>query len=74
MTSGGARYALGLWVVDGVRPAFRFTPPTGGNEFEDCPSADLNKHHDWIPRRSHYSKKEEEAVFSHLYSLWGIKL
>ena len=27
-----------------------------------------------MPRRSYYSKKEEEVIFSHCLSLWIIKL
>ena len=41
-----------------------------GQEFDDCPYADLNKHQDQIPRRSYYSKTEEEAVFSHPHPPW----
>ena len=55
-------------------------------EFEDHTFADLNKHHDspsltlqgqilsyQLARRSHYSEKEEEQVFSHPHSPSTIK-
>ena len=62
-TGGGVRIASGHWgweVGGGVH-----SDSDQGQEFEDQHSADLNKHLDRVPRRSHYWKNEEKAVFSH---------